>query len=358
MQTQSIFRSAGTVFAVWHLFLQGAAAGILPLACTTPVPDPPALSVMTWNAEALFDGQDDGVEYAEYRGARGWNEEKFRSRLTAIAKAFEQMENGPPDVAVFIELENERGLDLLAGEYLSKFGYQQGYFAKRDGQALGTGVLSRFPVTKTLSHGYCRDGKSIPRPVSEIWIKAHDEEMVVLVCHWKSKLGNPEASRALRNDAAALVRRIYGDIRAERDAAGKPAVPVLLAGDFNQTAAEFFDGSFPFPVTRSQEEFRQLRPGMDPPLFWTPWDTELEGGSYYFRGEWESIDHFFLSAAFFDGMAWDYSGVEVLTGAPWTGSTGIPQSFNPRTGSGLSDHLPLVLTLGKSGGNGTAQRGQ
>jgi hypothetical protein len=350
MLIHSIFRFAGTP-VVWRFFLLGAAAGLFSLACTKPDPAPSSLSVLTWNVEALFDGHDDGLEYAEYREAQGWNEEKFRSRLTAIAKTFGQMENGPPDVAVFIELENQKTLDLLSEDYLSKFGYQYGCFAKREDQALGTGVLSRYPVTKTRSHGYNRDGKSIPRPVFEVWLEAHGEEIAVLVCHWKSKLGNPEASRALRNDAAILVRRISGDIRAEREAAGKTAVPILLAGDFNQTAAEFFDGGFPFPVTRNREDFRQIAPDADAPLFWTPWDTELDGGSYYYKGAWESIDHFFLSAAFFDGIAWDYRNVEVLTDAPWTGNSNIPQSFNPRTGSGLSDHLPLMLTLGINRGS-------
>jgi endonuclease/exonuclease/phosphatase family metal-dependent hydrolase len=345
MRTQSIFRSGGTVSAVWYLCLLQAVIGVLSLACTDSIPVPPTLSVLTWNVEALFDGHDDGIEYAEYRAAQGWGEEKSRSRLTAIAKALGQIENGPPDVAVFIELENKQVLDLLAEEYLSEFGYQQGYFAKRDGQSLGTGVLSRFPVTKMLSHSYNRDGKSIPRPVSEVWIEVCGEEMVILVCHWKSKLGNPEASRALRNDAAVLVRRISEEIRAERETEGKTAVPVLLAGDFNQTVAEFFDGDFPFPVTCNREDFHQIGPNPDAPLFWTPWDTELDGGSYYYKGEWESIDHFFLSTAFFDSIAWDYDSVKVLTGAPWTGNNGIPQSFNPRTGGGLSDHLPLVLML-------------
>jgi hypothetical protein len=345
MHIQSFFRSAGAVSTAWHLFLLGAAAGVLPLGCANPAPAHSALSVLTWNVESLFDGRDDGTEYAEYREAQGWGEEKFRSRLTAIAQAFGLMENGPPDVAVFIELENKGVLDLLAAKYLSEAGYQRGYFAKSGGQALGTGVLSRFPVTKTLSHSYSRNGKSIPRPVSEVWIEAGGAEIVILVCHWKSKLGKPEESQALRDDVAVLVRRISGEIRAERKAAGKPAIPILLAGDFNQTAAEFFGGGFPFPVTRDRADFRQNLPDRDTPLFWTPWDTELDGGSYYYRGEWESVDHFFLSSAFFDGNGWDYGGVEVLNGAPWTGKNGLPQSFNPRTGNGLSDHLPLLLTL-------------
>jgi endonuclease/exonuclease/phosphatase family metal-dependent hydrolase len=307
-----------------------------------------SLSVLTWNVEALFDGNDDGIEYKEYREDQGWNEEKYRARLTAIAGVFDQMER-VPDIALFIELENQAVLDLLAGTYLAKHGYQQGYFAKKQGQALGMGVLSRYPVTKMLCHGSVRDGNAIPRPVSEIWIEAGGEELVLLVCHWKSKLGEAEKSRTLRRDAALLIKRICGEIAADREAGGKPPVPILLAGDFNQTAAEFFTDDFPFVVTNVRDDFGKGQDDRDSPLFWTPWGTEMEGGSYYYRGEWESIDHFFLSGAFFDGRAWEYGGSAVLREAPWTGGDGIPRSFNARSGDGLSDHVPRLLTL-------TAQR--
>ena len=125
MQAISFLRLIGTGFIV-------VLALFLPAGCADggrSVPD--ALSVLTWNVEALFDGQDDGNEYAEYRAAQGWNEEKYRSRLTAIGKAFGQIEGGPPDAAVFIELENEAVLGLLAEEYLSQYGYHRAILPKR-----------------------------------------------------------------------------------------------------------------------------------------------------------------------------------------------------------------------------------
>jgi endonuclease/exonuclease/phosphatase family metal-dependent hydrolase len=311
-----------------------------------------SLSVLTWNVQALFDGHDDGIEYDEYRAEQGWNEEKFLARRTAIAEAISQtpVDGGQktfPDVAVLIELENETILSRLAENEFAKANYHYGYFTKKSGQALGTGILSRYPIIKALSHGYARNEKTIPRPVSEVWIEAGGEPFVILVCHWKSKLGNAAESQALRYDAAALIRRIYEDLYAEQEAVGKPAVPILLAGDFNQTADEFFASDFPFTVTHKQEDFASVQdaPAWGDALFWTPWGTALEGGSYYYRGAWESIDHFFLSGAFFDDRAWDFAGVSVLRDAPWVGESGIPLSYNPRTGGGLSDHLPLLLTL-------------
>jgi endonuclease/exonuclease/phosphatase family metal-dependent hydrolase len=314
------------------------------------------LTVFSWNAQALFDGTDDGVEYADYREKSGWSGDKYRSRITAVSQALEKAAQsgtprkdaggGYPDVAVFIELENETVLSDLA-EANPKAEYGAGYFAKRPGQALGTGVLSRYPVIKARSHGYTNNGAAIPRPVSEVWIEAGDERFVILVCHWKSKLGKPEETRERRRDAARLAARLYEDIRAEN-----PAVPVLLAGDFNQTDDEFFEDDYPIIITRSRPILDGTGEADDwgqpeTPVFYTPWGAELTGGSYYYKGDWERIDHFFLSASFFDGAGWDMDGVVTLNTPPWTDGGGKPVPYNARTGTGLSDHLPLVITLKK-----------
>jgi hypothetical protein len=78
---------------------------------------------------------------------------------------------------------------------------------------------------------------------------------------------------------------------------------------------------------------------------YSPWEEEPEKGSYFFRGEWETIDHFLLSQGLFSGSGWEYDGFRVLNQAPFTGPDGTPDSYVPRSGRGLSDHLPLLLYL-------------
>jgi hypothetical protein len=39
-----------------------------------------ALIIATWNVQALFDEEENGKEYTEYRMAAGWSEEKYRTR--------------------------------------------------------------------------------------------------------------------------------------------------------------------------------------------------------------------------------------------------------------------------------------
>jgi hypothetical protein len=84
---------------------------------------------------------------------------------------------------------------------------------------------------------------------------------------------------------------------------------------------------------------------------YSPWFVELRNGnddssgSYYYKNAWETIDHFLLSPCFFDGTGWEFENARILNIPPFTSAKGTPAAYNPRTGSGVSDHLPLLLLL-------------
>jgi hypothetical protein len=80
-------------------------------------------------------------------------------------------------------------------------------------------------------------------------------------------------------------------------------------------------------------------------VLYSPWGNELQKGSYNYKNEWETIDHFLLNGPLFDSQDWEFDTCEVLHKEPFVTATGYPKSYNPRTGYGLSDHLPLLLTL-------------
>jgi hypothetical protein len=91
---------------------------------------------------------------------------------------------------------------------------------------------------------------------------------------------------------------------------------------------------------------------LDSPALYSPWDRELEGGSFYYKSNWETIDHFLLTGALFDGTGWDFETCRVINQPPFVNSAGHPDVYTPRTGRGLSDHLPLVLFLRDAEGRG------
>jgi hypothetical protein len=82
-------------------------------------------------------------------------------------------------------------------------------------------------------------------------------------------------------------------------------------------------------------------------VFFTPWESDIDKGSYYYRNNWEAIDHFLISPQFFNGSSWQYLETETINYPPFACANGMPVPYNIRTGAGLSDHLPLLLRLGK-----------
>jgi endonuclease/exonuclease/phosphatase family metal-dependent hydrolase len=334
-----------------------------------------SMSVATWNLQALFDGTDDGVEYEEYSGDNGWNNEKYLARLNYFSKAISSLEKNGPDIIALVEVENAGVLEKLSAEYLTGSNYRYSFFAGLSGYSLGLGLLSRYPFTKTLSHSSNIGGEVLPRPVMEARLEPDGQPIVIFVCHWKSKLGGDDKTEALRRDAAGVILRRIKAIRAEDE-----NIPILVLGDLNENYDEFtrHDGEIRSALLLDSPEAAKAagydldpeeepgtfhRPAQDffvlstekPPqsaffydvdgIFYTPWETELEKGSYFYAGGWETIDHLLLSAAFFDSKGWDFKNAAVIDGEPFVNSKGEPNSYNTRTGSGLSDHLPLLLIL-------------
>jgi hypothetical protein len=89
--------------------------------------------------------------------------------------------------------------------------------------------------------------------------------------------------------------------------------------------------------------------------FYSPWENTLTGGSYSYKNEWETIDHFLLTGVLFDEKGWEFNSEAVIRESPFTAPSGYPDPYNPRNGSGLSDHLPLFLILKDTEDTGSAE---
>jgi endonuclease/exonuclease/phosphatase family metal-dependent hydrolase len=323
------------------------------------------LRVLTWNVQALFDGDQAGNEYNEYLNSAGWGQEKFSARVSALSRAIDGIDGGPPDVLALVEIENLQCLEALARGELSKYGYGWTYFAKNEGMSLGVGVISRIPFTDARVHGMVWDQTAVPRPVLELWLQPEDAPLVLFICHWKSKLGGEDATETLRRASAKIILRRIREIRAEH-----PGAPAVIMGDLNENHDEFYrrggtilsallpddPDAAAYAGAGSRDAFLVLSGEKPPaaasfdasmPAFYSPWGQELQNGSYYYRDNWETIDHFLLTEQFFDEAGWDFRSCQVVVQEPFTNLKGLPAAYNPRTGYGLSDHLPLLLELVK-----------
>jgi endonuclease/exonuclease/phosphatase family metal-dependent hydrolase len=333
----------------------------------------PSVSIMTWNMQALFDGTETGGEYDEYREAAGWSSEKYLGRLNSITGAVGTMESAP-DIIAIQEIESVRVLNDLTAA-LSKYGYTWSHFAGNSGMSLGLGILSRFPLGAIKIHSISVDGETVPRPVLETRVSADGGEIALFVCHWKSKLGGGEATEAARRASARIILRRIREL-AEKE----PDLPVIVLGDLNENYDEFYrqngaaisallpddprsadlaglyesGGEENARTDELQKDFFIISKDKPPQsryfppetvALYSPWFGELENGSYYYKNEWETIDHFLLSGQLFNDSGWEFENSAVVDYPPFTNNSGYPAAYNPRTGSGLSDHLPLLLFL-------------
>jgi hypothetical protein len=236
--------------------------------------------------------------------------------------------------------------------------------------SLGLGILSRFPLEGAKIHTVCIDGDTAPRPVLEVRITAGPQAgpgagpraLALFVCHWKSKLGGEDVTEATRRASARIILRRLREL-AEQE----PELPVIIMGDLNENYDEFYrrngagvcallpdDPQSADIAGGEQQDFFILSKNKPPAArcfpaeavaLYSPWSQELTDGSYYYKNEWETIDHFLLSAQLFNGTGWEFENSAVAGFQPFTNSGGHPAVYNPKTGSGLSDHLPLLLFL-------------
>jgi hypothetical protein len=216
----------------------------------------------------------------------------------------------------------------------------------------------------------------------EVRLDAGGETLTLMLCHWKSKLGGEQKTETTRRSEAAVITRRLSEL----DAA-KAETPFIMMGDLNENFDEFIRADMAYlcallPDTpEASEGVRSLRgapsggirpgfqdflalSGAKPPragylaaangALYSPWmdETLWEGetdglprGSFHYKERWETIDHVLLNGAAFDGKNWDFAEFRVAGTPPFTNSAGLPAAYAPRTGYGLSDHLPVIVRL-------------
>ncbi|SIQ63917.1 Endonuclease/Exonuclease/phosphatase family protein [Alkalispirochaeta americana] len=364
----------------WGCILLGPALATA-LGCLLILPDDDTITILSWNIENLFDAVDQGSEYHQFTSAGGWTERDYHRRKERIAQALQAL-RPRPDIFIFLEIENREVLDDLMDRHLVDVHAPYRVFAKGPGAAIGIGVASRYPIRDARTH-LARAGEFPPlRPVVETRIDLAGTDLVIFSNHWKSKRGGAPATEPLRRASAQLLAA-----RVEQLYREEPDLSLLVAGDFNERPLEFeLSGrSYPTALMPARELLalaRELAAGegnhpswvtpewiregdhliwdssareailssslLDRPVFVNLWEDIDAPGSFYFINRWERIDSMFLSPSLFSqDSALRFSAFSVPCPRDGCDSRGRPLSWedDPR---GVSDHLPLLLTLIRS----------
>lgn len=321
-------------------------------------------SIMSYNVQNLFDDVHNGSEFPEYDPARGgWNTELFRVRVEAIAEVIRKSVAGGPDIVALQEVESILALKKLNEWGLADLGYNQLVFYPKNNLAANVAVLSRVPVESVHAFTIGKWGDNPVRDILEVVLNRDGRTLHLFNCHLKSKTGGARDTEPSRIEAASkIARRVREILSSQTDA------DVILAGDFNENLDEYRQARKAYqtalvpldagaPEEYSAESLFLSGVPADAGLpgsrvvFYEPWFELPENarGSYYYRGQWETIDHLLLSAGLFDGKGFSYkrNSFRVMKeGFLLEGPAGTPKKWTDLKGQkGYSDHLPILLTL-------------
>jgi endonuclease/exonuclease/phosphatase family metal-dependent hydrolase len=336
-------------------------ARLLRVDLAMPDPGEPQATIMSLNAQNLFDNDDDPgkddkaylplaakqdeahidacneIEVETWRNEclyLDWSDTAVDVKLRALAEAIRQVDNGRgPDIIAFQEVENRSILERLRREYLAGLGYEPAVLVEgNDARGIDVAFLSRFPL----------DGNPVLHPfeVSGFPDRVGDTRGV-LQADFRLPDGSLLTGFAVHFPApyhpTPMRVAAYKHLNALRN--GLPDHHhAFAAGDFNTTSTE---------DERERMLDRFARPG------WTVAHDlgcgDCRGTYYYGRDDnWSFLDMILFSPArgakTTGRIRADSIAIANNTAAQVT-TQGTPRRHDSATGTGVSDHWPIVATI-------------
>lgn len=268
-----------------------------------------------------------------------WNDQVLEQKLKNVSQAILSVNNGHgPDVLLLEEVENIGVLNQL-NAHLQAAGYTSVILIEgNDDRGIDQAMLSRLPIVEqAVNDPIPLDGSRVPgqhKDASKTRGLLHatfglpdGTPLTVFGVHLPS--GN---THELRAQALDFLNQKRAQLPADR--------LVLVGGDFNVNAGE----DSQFNVWRNQM---------------SNWDiTHIIGcqgcvGTEYYRSghEWSFLDAIAFSHNLTSGQAaWSVDAASIQIpkyDAEQVAADGTPQSFDGRSGVGVSDHFPMFAILRK-----------
>ncbi|MFP4378847.1 MAG: endonuclease/exonuclease/phosphatase family protein [Spirochaetales bacterium] len=313
--------------------------------------------LISYNVQNLFDASADGGEYEEFRAENGYTRDRYWARLEELARVIGALARAP-DAILLIELEHagiaaELAEHFFATPYVLSSG-------KRGATTTSIALLTREAPTSLAVHA-AAEYELIPGELPRRTWRSRDALHVTLAeagfaiygAHWKSQSGGERETERFRRVESRLAVSIV---------ATHGTQPTLLVGDLNENLTEFedHDGAYetalmpigvPSPndggvrFVNAHGGNLEKEPGAQlETAFRSLWYTTDAPGTYFYRDRWERLDHAFL----FPATSQAVGNLVVGALATLTDREGVPKRYDPRTGRGVSDHLPLLIELSRS----------
>lgn len=183
------------------------------------------MKIATYNVENLFDLHKSGNEYPEFfpNTQANWNQKTYAIKLQNISRVIKEIN---ADIIALQEIESLEALkDLRFALKQAGLYYQYYQIANQKNTTVKVALLSKIPfvyakeIMVTSSYAY--------RNILEAKFKIENQDLYVLVNHWKSKSG-PESRRII---SAKKVRQRVEELGHEKN--------IVILGDFNSDYEEY-----------------------------------------------------------------------------------------------------------------------
>ena len=316
-----------------------------------PVPAPTQGSegylFCTWNAENLFDDEDDPFNHDADENWFAANPAIVREKVDHIARALLLQNKGRgPDILVLVEVENRRAVELLRDAINERLSPGDHYLTliHRDnttGRRIEPAVLSRLGAHDDLTRTFQGD-----RTLEAHLIGPREAPLVVLASHWTSRIRNGTEDRRERY-ADRIFRAVLDRTRSD------PSADILIAGDFNDEPDDASVVAHLHAVGDATEVIDSGRTGKPFRLLdlTARLDPRRGQGTYYFSGRWQVFDHIVAAPGLLDPAGWRIlpDTLRVENSAPLCiGREGRPWRFGSSTSRaprGYSDHFAVTVRL-------------
>lgn len=326
----------------------------------TTAPCHQRLRLAFYNAENLFDTQDDSLTLDEEflpEGDKHWTEGRMREKQRNIARILLALScsDEPPSVLGLCELENRMVLEGIArSELLSAYPYKAVHFDSPDARGIDVGLLYRperlrllYAAQLPISDPDQPQWKTRDILYAKFAVAEQADTLHVFINHWPSRRGGEEASRPYRMRAALRLRAAFDSIRS-----ADPLDAIVAMGDFN-------DGP-------GDPSLREGLGTLDQPCSSRDWTggeivdlmecAEPGLGTHKYGGHWEYLDHIVVNGTLFSPSFRSLSiapeRVQVVRfdwlltpDDHYTGHKPLRTYEGLRYTGGYSDHLPLFLDL-------------
>lgn len=347
-------------------------------------------TLVVYNVENLFDA-DGQAEFDDYKPEFYTPHHVLTKVTNMVDLMLEYNEGRGPDVLVLSEVESDQTQPVTGNDYdtvafldeystvtlsymltegfndqiadlpsellllkgffdagIADYNVQVAYVPLEDGRPTHTQknvILSRLPIQKELT-------KSHPlldaRPILEVWLDVHGNDLVVFANHWKSRASDAEIEQTRVQNAAVLRHRLNQIMTVN------PMVDFVLGGDFNSD----YNQSHRYPymsvtgvndILKSVGDESMVAYGATDAVYNLWYEHPIDRrGSDVFRGFWGTLMQIMISPGMYDqsGVSYVDNSFEVLRipGKNVYETSGAPIRWSAvQNGYGLSDHLPISM---------------